>query len=755
MTGCFTHRLFAVVRVAAVILASMLVGAPTARAQEGSIFGQVTDVHGEPIPSAHVVLRGTASGDAASLEGTYRIEGIPAGTYLAEASAVGFASDTVRVGVHGGQAVRVDFRLESAMLETGEVVVTAARHAQATGGVAASVSTLSAREIEMRHTVALDDALRYVSGVQMAGNQVSIRGSSGFSYNTGSRVLLLLDGMPMLRPDADGIPFDAVPMQQVQRIEVLKGPGSALYGGGALGGIIHVLTRSYPDTAETFVVAYGGAYEPVRYDVWRRRWAGADTPRPLGGLTLGHGRPLGERTGIWANVTFRYDAGHLNGSRRRSLQTFARFSFRPSSDARIDVLAGGNRRTSDSFLFWNGARDALNPGRIELGRSTVGIGSDDNLVNEISLQPSYTELVGANLFVSARARLLGVFIQALDDEGKPKPLSDGTVGFRYGGELQLDYEPADGRRFIAGLTGDANAARSGFFNTGDRLSQPEGAVFGQWEERIGRRVDVSGGLRFDTYRIRAGMVERKLSPRASASITLASAWSLRLAYGEGFRVPSVAERFIDNSDYLPVVSNLALQPETSRSYEVGLRRAPPVHQGALVVHVDASAFWSDYWRLVEPTFVPSERAFQFTNLTRARVRGAELMLDAATPTERTSIRAGYTFLDARDLTVDQPLVFRSRHLLKAGATAMLGPLEVGADLRLASEPERVDSDFARFVRDAEVAGPTRVMDVRVGTSWRSVRTTLHVKNALDYYYIERPALLAPPRHVVVQLSAKL
>ena len=737
------------------LAAGILLAPSMAAAQDGIIAGRITEADGMPLAGANVVVEGTSFGDAAGNDGRYRIDGVPAGRYDVRASSVGFASAVRGVIVRAGAETALDFSLEPIMLRSEELVVTASRREQTAGGVAASISTISAGEIETRNAVALDDALRHVSGVQMAGNQVSIRGSSGFSYNTGSRVLLVIDGMPMLRPDADGIPFDAVPMHQVQRIEVLKGPGSALYGGGALGGVIHVITKRYPEAPETHLNVHGGAYQPVRYAIWRSKWEGGERPRPLGGFTLGHGRPLGRRSGIWTHLAYRFDAGHLNHSRIRSLQAFSKLTWRVTPDARFEVLAGANRRTSDHFLFWNGGRDALNPGRITFGASATGTGSDDNLINELSVQPSYTDIIAPNLLMSVRARLFGVLVQALDEERKPKPLSEGTAGLRYGGEVQLDFEPRPGRRMLAGMKADANATRSGFFEGGDRLSLPEGAAFVQWEEALAEGIDVTGGLRFDAYRMRTGHIERKLSPRAGAAWTMRPDWIARLAYGEGFRVPSLAERFIANSDYLPVVSNLDLKPETSRSFELGLRYVPRALILGFSMTADAAAFRSTYRRLVEPTFVPSEFAFQFVNLTRARVRGIEITAAMETPSDGAGIRLGYTFLDARDLSADEPLVFRSRHLLKVGATSEAGPIQIGADLRIASAPERVDSDFARFVPDAHLMGPTRVVDLRAGTSWRSVRVMLHLKNALDYYYLERPALLAPPRHAIVQIAASL
>ena len=724
--------------------------------QTGEIHGRVADQDGSGLPGVNVYVPGTRLGAATSTDGTYRIRLVPAGRYTLIASAVGYRQERTTVSVPEGGAVEADFVLREVAIEADEVVVTASRREQLAGTVAASVSTLTPRDIEARNAVSLDDALRYVPGVQLAGNQVNIRGSSGFSYNTGSRVLLLIDGMSMLRPDADGIPFDAIPMNQVERIEVLKGPGSALYGGGALGGVINVLTRDYPESPETFVEVFGGVYEPARYALWRQQWDGAEELRPLGGFTVGHSRRLGQSSGMWVNVSYRKSEGYLRLGKSENLQGYSKLTWRPSPVGRFNVLVGVTRRTSDSFLFWNGARDALNPGRIEFGQNDRDAGSDDYLTTELSLLPAYTQLIGSTMSATVKGRLFGVLIQPLDEDFKPKPVSAGTKGFRYGGEAQLNYSPSNRRFLTAGITGDANATRSSFYENDESRSQPEGAVFLQWEESASRRLNLVGGLRFDVYRIRSGVTERKLSPKLTAAYSASERVVVRAAFGEGFRVPSVTERFVSDQTYVPIVMNLDLKPEISRSYELGLRAYPALSLAGrdLSVVADAAVFWNDYWRLVEPTFVASEKAFQFVNLTRARVRGAEVTGKLASAGEKVTLEGGYTYLDSEDLSADQPLVFRSRHLLKLGAGTTLMGIKLGADYRYSSEPERVDSDFALFIPDATMMVPTRVLDLRVGTTWRSVTATLHVKNALDYYYLERPALLAAMRHYILQVAAR-
>ena len=724
-------------------------------AQTGRIGGTVRDAGGLPLPGVNVVAEGTGRGAATDLDGRYRIDRLAPGTYTLTASAIGYERQERSVTLSAGAAVTVDFVLAEAMLLGGEVVVTASRRPQRFAEVPVSIAVLQPRELEDRNIVALDDALRTVPGVQMADNQVNIRGSSGFSFNTGSRVLLLLDGLPLLSPDRESIPFDALPLAQVERIEVVKGPGSALYGSGALGGVINVLTRDFPELPETRVRLFGGAYAPVRYAAWRARWDEADQPRPFGGGSVTHARRFGAGSGAWVNVAYRQDAGYLNEDGERTLDLFAKLGWRPRPPLRLALLGGWTWRRSDGFLYWNGLADPLNPGTLSFADVT---GANDNQTNTFSLLPSLTHAVGERVFYAVRARLVGALIQPLEDDGTAKPLSSGTAGVRYGGEVQLDWIVRPTTHLTLGASGDALATASSFFQPADApreaRSQPEGAVFAQLDHTLGP-AEATAGLRFDAYRIDTGDTVTKLSPRLALSLPLAEGTALRAAYGQGFRVPGVGERFVNNRSFLPLVPNLDLRPEESTSYEAGLRSVLPIaERGAL--RLDAAVFWNTFRRLVEPTFVAEEQAFQFVNLTRARIRGAEATLEAATADERWRLRIGYTALDADDRTTGQALVFRSRHLVKAAlAVPLVGPLFAGLDLRYASPPERVDTDFARFVRDARTATAVRVVDARLGAAWRRWRLTLLVENVLDRYYVERPAILAPPRHATLQLVTDL
>ncbi|BBM69296.1 TonB-dependent receptor [Rhodothermus marinus] len=728
-----------------------------AQPERATLEGTVRDVYGTPLAGVNVVLVGTLYGAATDAAGRYLIANIPPGTYTVRASAVGYVPAEQTVTLAPGERRRLDFALVPTVIEAPEVVVTAARRAQPLEQVPISLSVLSLADVTARGLFTLDDALRYIPGVQMTGNQVNIRGSSGFTYNAGSRVLLLIDGFPMLSPDADGVPFELLPIAQIDRIEVLKGPGSALYGSGALGGVIQVVTRDFPEQPETEVRLSGGAYEPVRHEEWRAHWEGARHWRPFGTAIFTHARRLSDRLGGWIHLTYLRDTGHLNFSERTMLQGYTKLRWQPAADARVVVLSSLTWRRNDSFLYWNGLRDPLNPGGIPTTGAQDAVGANDTQSLQWTLLPAFTHAPGRNFFYTIGGRLYVLALRPIDEQGRPKPLSKGTLGFRYGGQFQLDWQPVEGRYLTFGASADAVATRSSFFPSEDGhpfRSQPEVAVFGQWEEALTARWRLIGGLRFDAYQIRADRWITRLSPRTNVLFQARPGLTLHAAFGLGFRVPGVAERYIENQEFFPIVANPDLRPETSTGYEVGLRYR---YRAGLLAELNGTLalFWTDYRDLVEPRFQAERLAFQFVNLTRARIRGLETTLDFRLLGGWLEGMLGYTLLDAKDLTGPEPLPlsFRSRHLLKTSLTmALPSHLTLGADLRVASRPERIDTEFARFVPDAEVTVPVRVLDLRLSWQVSSLTLTFLVKNALDYYYVERPALLAPPRHFQLQLQ---
>jgi outer membrane receptor for ferrienterochelin and colicins len=733
------------------------------RALTGRITGTVKDTGGSAIPGVNVILEGTSLGTATDVDGHFELTSIPNGEYVIRASAIGFRPVTRRLVIEDQSVVEVDLVMEEEVLESSEIVVTASRREQPLFSVPVSVAVLSAEDLAVRNITGLEDALRTMSGVQIQDNQVNIRGSSGFAYNTGSRVLLLLDGVPLLTPDTDGVPFDALPFAQIERVEVMKGPGSALYGSGAIGGVINVITRSFPEQPETLVRFFGGVHQPVRYQVWKDKFPGGDSYRTFGGVTVSHAVRTSEKFGYWVNLAFRKDQGYMNFNQTRVFHGYTKLGWTPDRRNRLDFLIGLMARKKDNFLFWNGARDALNPGSLDISDvsaspdpSKTPTGTSDNFNNQFSLLPSYTRILSRKWLYTAKGRLFAMVLRPIDNvTGKARSISVGTIGFRYGGEMQLDYSPSPDRHLTLGVSGDALGTKSDFFvtNSGDSFgSQPETAAYVHVEDALTDRLQLVAGLRLDSYRIDHTTTESKLSPKFSLAYRVSDVFSLRAAFGDGFRVPSFAERFTDNRQFFPIVRNLALRPERSRSVEFGLKTKSVVSGGG-ILRSDVSIFRNEYWNLIEPKLVSSLQAFQFINLTRARIQGGEATVEWVNPEKDLKFSLGYTYLNSDDLSENLPLSFRPTHLVVASAdTRLWHSIHVGADFRFISEPERVDSDFALFVTDGDRLTDTRVLDLRTSYRSGSFRASLIVKNALEYYYLERPAMLGAPRQILIQLQ---
>ncbi|MBX2821886.1 MAG: TonB-dependent receptor [Rhodothermaceae bacterium] len=725
--------------------------------QAGSVAGEVLDEQGDPLIGANVFIEGLSLGAASDIDGRFSINGVPYGSYTLKVSMVGFESASQSISVGAPQATIAPIILKEEVLQSDEVVVIANRREQELISVPVSVAIMAPEELVNRNILSLDDALRQFSGVHVQGNQVSVRGSSGFAYNVGSRVLLLLDGLPLLSPDTDGIPFESLPFAQIERIEVLKGPGSALYGGGALGGVINVVTKRFSDTPETVIRGFAGAYEPVRYAEWRESWDEADDPRPLYGGTVSHSHQVSEKFGFWLNLDFREDASYMRLSEKTLFQGFTKLGWQFNASVRLDLLTSVLWRDKDDFLFWNGARDALQPGSLAISGSDTPSGTNDNRSNRFSIMPSLTHVVDNTLFYQFKARLYGIGLRPIDSRGNPRSYSDGTYGFRYGGEFQMNWNPSPHYYLTTGLSIDANTTHSSFFESadGDLIgSQPEGAAFIQWEQNLTSRLSLTAGLRYDYYSIDASDTVTKLSPKVNLAYAITPGLRLRAAYGEGFRIPSLGERFIEDRDFFPIIRNLDLIPEESTSYEVGLRNLLTFGDSSTSLLFDVAFFWNEFDHLIETAFVPSRSAFQFVNLTSARIQGLESSIESTLFDDAVRLRVGYTYLDAEDLDQDRPLSFRAKHQISSSIDATVWQrIMAGVDFRYLSRPESVNSDFALFVPDAETLIDTQVLDARLGYKAANWRAMFILRNALEYYYMERPALLAPPRHAIIQLEA--
>ena len=149
------------------------------------IVGTIVDEKEKPLESANVYLKGTVIGAASASDGKFQITKVPRGDFILVISMIGFNLHEIALRIESDTLDLGKISLRMSALQSQPIVVTAARHEQSIQDLSASVANVSAEEIAYRNSITLDNALQYVSGLNMTGNQINIRGASGYS-STGS-----------------------------------------------------------------------------------------------------------------------------------------------------------------------------------------------------------------------------------------------------------------------------------------------------------------------------------------------------------------------------------------------------------------------------------------------------------------------------------------------------------------------------------------------------------------------------------------
>ena len=206
-----------------------------------TISGVVTDaVSGQSIPFANVFVESV--GTTTDEQGHYELSVPWKEDVGVTCTFLGYESQEKHIqwDKNGVGVVNFALVLSDNLLET--AVVTTGRFEKKLGKTTVSLAVLKPKLLETTNTIAVDDALNRISGVDVIDGQANIRGGAGYSYGAGSRVLLLLDGMPIMQTDAAFPNWNDMPIENVGQIEILKGASSALYGSSAMNGIVNIRT---------------------------------------------------------------------------------------------------------------------------------------------------------------------------------------------------------------------------------------------------------------------------------------------------------------------------------------------------------------------------------------------------------------------------------------------------------------------------------------------------------------------------------
>lgn len=750
------------------------------RAQKATLKGFITDESTqEPLIAATISLGST--GTITDFDGSYSLEVDP-GTYTIEVSYVGFTSTSNTVELSAGANQTMDFALapEATLLNT--ATVTSGKFEKPLSEVTVSLEILKPNLIENTSKASIDGALEKIPGVTIIDGQANIRGGSGFSQGAGSRVLLLVDDMPILQADAGFPNWDDVPIENIEQVEVIKGAASALYGSSALNGVINVRTAYAKSEPITKIATWGNMVMNPEdtAGIW---W---DSQPFTIGATVSHRRKIGKVDLVLGG--FYLDQESHNQDTYKKYGRF-NFSTRYRISDRFTVSLTGNLNSGNSGAFFYHGLDSYYVGQRTASSSTVS--ARKRFRYNLDPVVTYFDKGGNRHRFQSRVSVVDNDIITETDEDQS---NSSTVLY---GEYQFQKKiSAINFVMTAGLVGTRTTVEAPLY--GGNYESGNLAGFLQLDKKLFDKLNVSAGFRYESNTLisesefescvgttipAADRRESKPVLRLGLNYELTPFTFLRGSIGQGYRYPTIAESYIcTNAGGFFVTPNPDLNSETGWSGELGIKQGFKVSsfQGFL----DISAFVLRYQDMMEFNLVST--GFQSTNIGTTEIKGYEVSVHGkgdifGLP---TYFLAGYTNVDptfgefdntpigvgelptlgqinANNSSLEENILkYRSRHLFKLDLETQIKNLSIGIAALRASNIEAIDAAFLIIVpnlakfREENQTGYTTFNGRVAYTIKESAKISLILNNMANRFYSVRPGIIEAPRNLTLRLDYK-
>lgn len=631
-------------------------------AQNLKVSGFVYDEDKQAIRSARISVVGESIGVFSKSDGSYELY-IHSGQLTLRCKIDGGQVDTLFI--ENLQAdMKHDFYLKDRVQSVEQVKVMVGKFDKPIEEQTVSMLVLKPELIENKNTRSIETALDQTPGLNILDGEPQIRGGSGFTFGVGSKVAVIVDDMPMLSGDAGRPEWGFIPVENISQVEVTKGAASVLSGSSALSGSIHIRT-AYPKAKPlTKIQVYSGAYsnpsDPMMK--WNEKYPG------IHGLTFLHTRRIG-RLDLVLGGNLNLDHGYIGPPKTDSLvatifpDTITNFTEKDlvSKRARMNFnlryrsekvkglyygLNGNFMKMHTSMpLAWLNDSSGLYrayPGAIFL---------QDQVIFNLDPYVHYlTENKGRHYL---RSRLLKVDNQMSSNQS--------NKAMTYYGDYMYQRKLTDWKQIemIAGLTGTlTNSEANIYVGSGSPYNQMMNvSVYSQLESKWNDRLNLSAGGRFEYFQLNDTITASKPIFRAGTTYRIHKATFLRASYGQGFRFPTITERFIKTGvGNFGVFPNPNLKPESSWNAELGIKQGIKI--GNVLGYLDVAGFWQEYQNTIEYMFgiwheltsvqaMGSSAGFMFLNTGNSRVTGIDISYAGKAQTSKTNeltFLLGYNYI---------------------------------------------------------------------------------------------------------------
>ena len=747
----------------------------------------------EPLIGVNVILSNT-NGTTTNIDGKFSLE-LKENERTITFKYIGYES--IVKNIDGKSEFNI--KLKTAIQQIGTVVISAGKFEQKIEEITVSMEVISPSLIENKNTTDIQTAMEQVPGVNITDGQANIRGGSGWSYGAGSRVLVMVDDMPLISGDAGQVQWKLIATENINQVEVIKGASSALYGSSALNGVINIRTafpklseiEKNPSVGYTKITTHFGVTDHAKRDVLN--WWG-DNRQQFYGTEFSHSRKI-DNLDLTIGGNYFKDEGYREGeiTDRLRWNLNSRYKSKQYTGLSYGVNANFLYQTTGSAIIWNGLDQAYIPLNNEI-TNTNG--------DTYNIDP-FIQYVTENNTHNLKTRYLKV-INDNSTNGQDDAQDNESETFYSDYQWQHNFKTIK-MRLTTGTTNEIVLARSDLFQ-GNNYRQNH-SLYSQLDKKW-NKVNLSLGTRYEYFKVRSEQkylingdsineyARAKPVFRAGLNYQIAEATYLRTSWGQGFRFPSMAEMFIStNYSGIEIFPNPELKPESGWSSEIAIKQA--LKMDNWMGYFDAAAFIMEYDDMMEFSFGLWEFndgsygvGFKSVNVGETRISGLELSLSGQGKLNEDlsiNILGGYTYMNPIPLDTTEVyaevlgnivtysnsssdpsiLKYRYNHIAKLDMELIYKKLSLGSSFRYNDFMKNIDKIFASEFFAEEIVGGIPearekfkngdfIVDVRTSYQLNDVtKISLVINNLLNREYMSRPANMMPPRTIALQCNMKI
>jgi|GEM_PF-543194 len=631
-----------------------LIGKPSfASSIEGNIVDSATK---RPLANVTVNVESLNAICITNENGVFSFESLSAGLHSLKAQLIGYQEAHVHnLQVRPGETKRLTIEMTQTVIEMEEVLVTATRERSLLSRVPVSASVISKADLQNRNPLTLGDALQEIGGsfVKSYGiiggiEGISLRGSSS------EQVLVLWDGQRLNSPLNGGIDLSTLSLQSVEKIEIVQGAYSSLYGADAMAGVVNLITRKpalggkLAGSAHTVFGSYG--FQRQELDLSQR---------------LGSWSYLLSANSTKSEGNFEYTDKAVIGARPKELR---RQNSNYASKALFGKVAwdlGASTRTELQSEYSELDRGA--PGSL-IYPTTEGRQNDRNTRVHFDLKStpiSYLTLQASSHYHANRIHY--------GDKNPFFPTDSQNDVDSYGANVQGNLKIAS-QTLMAGASSLRESAHGS--DVGVRKRKSLAAFLHgefQWDSLPPMdelQVTLMPSIRFDDFSDFGQVTNPTIGILIAKNGEIP--FGLRANWGRSFRAPTMNDLYWPENPF--TAGNPQLKPETARSYEAGLRSGIPGLKG---MEIDVCYFGKNIEDLIQWSANASTGQWKPDNISSARIKGTEVSISSRDLINNLSAELHYTWLDAKNQSGvsafrTKQLPYRPEHTASGIGTFQLG-----------------------------------------------------------------------------------